>query len=64
MRRFTLFLLAALVSLPLVERAVSDWGGVDVLCNNVGIQPLWARRIHHTRLRNVRESFTANRQDR
>ncbi len=23
----------------LVARAVSDWGGVDVLCNNVGIQP-------------------------
>ncbi len=22
-----------------VERAVTDWGGVDVLCNNVGIQP-------------------------
>ena len=23
----------------LVARVVSDWGGVDVLCNNVGIQP-------------------------
>ncbi len=22
-----------------VERAVADWGGIDVLCNNVGIQP-------------------------
>ena len=24
----------------LVEAAVSEWGGVDVLCNNVGIQPV------------------------
>ena len=23
----------------LVETAVSDWGGVDIVCNNVGIQP-------------------------